>query len=114
MPRRFAAELSISLAALAVLTGVLSTVRDIANHTTIALIYLLLVLFGAAFAQFATAIVLSVTSVIVINFFFFPPVGAFTLEDPNNWVALGVFLIVAIVSSHLATTVRSGALSRQR
>ena len=34
---------------------------------------------------------------LILNFFFLPPVGTFTIADPQNWIALIVFLVVAVV-----------------
>ncbi len=40
------------------------------------------------------------------NFFFLPPVGTFTIADPQNWVALVAFLVTAIVASQLSGRAR--------
>ena len=34
----------------------------------------------------------------VFNFFFLPPVGTFTIADPQNWVALFAFLATALTA----------------
>ena len=36
------------------------------------------------------------------NFFFLPPVGTFTIADPENWVALFAFLVTAVTVSQLS------------
>ena len=54
---------------------------------------------------------------VCLNFFFLPPVGTLTIADPENWVALFVFLATAIVASQLsgrATRRNILALARQR
>jgi two-component system sensor histidine kinase KdpD len=51
------------------------------------------------------------------NFFFLPPVGTFTIADPQNWVALAAFLVVSIVASNLSASARARAteaLERRR
>src|SRR5689334_834696 len=51
------------------------------------------------------------------NFFFLPPVGTFTIADPQNWVALIAFLVTAIVVSQLSGRARkrqSDAVGGQR
>jgi two-component system sensor histidine kinase KdpD len=46
---------------------------------------------------------------LTLNFFFFPPVGTFTIADPQNWVALFVFLIVAVIASNLSAAAQDRA-----
>jgi two-component system sensor histidine kinase KdpD len=60
------------------------------------------VIWGVGLAS-ATA----VASMLVFNFFFLPPTHTFRLDTPANWLALGVFLVTAIVVSVLATQARS-------
>jgi len=43
------------------------------------------------------------------NFFFLPPVGALTIADPQNWTALGAFLITAITVGQLSARARRRA-----
>jgi two-component system sensor histidine kinase KdpD len=74
-----------------------------ANATTVALLMLLLVLGTATTWGLAEAIFTSVLSVIGFNFFFLPPIGTFTIADPENWVALFVFLVTAVTVSQLST-----------
>jgi two-component system sensor histidine kinase KdpD len=48
------------------------------------------------------------------NFFFLPPVGTFTIADPQNWVALSAFLVTAIVASQLSAGARKRAIDATR
>lgn len=80
-----------------------------ANHTTIALSFLLVVLFAAAKWGLAESIVTSVAAALLFNFFFLPPIGTWTISEIENWVALGVFLITAIVASELSARARARA-----
>ena len=98
-----------SLVGLASITLLLRAVTAI-NPTTIALAYLLVVLFVAAVASLWTAVVTSVVAVLGFNYFFLPPVGALTLADPSNWVALFAFLVVSLVASQLSTSARHRTL----
>jgi two-component system sensor histidine kinase KdpD len=93
--------------------------RSLAAHspTTIALGYLLVVLFVAAYADLWVAIAASAAAMLCFNFFFLPPVGTFTIADPQNWVALVAFLVVSVVASNLSTSARARAteaLERRR
>lgn len=81
--------------------------RDLVNPTTVALGLLLVVLLVAAVSRLWVAIATSVAAMLVFNFFFLPPVGTFTIADPQNWVALFAFLIVSVVASHLSSVARA-------
>ena len=86
-----------------------------ANPTTVALTFLVLVLLASAFWGFRIALVFSIAATGLFNFFFLPPRGTFTIADPQNWVALFVFLITALVASNLAERARRQAeLAQQR
>jgi two-component system sensor histidine kinase KdpD len=73
------------------------------NATTVALLMLLLVLWAATKWGLAEAIFTSIVSVPGFNFYFLPPIGTFTIADPENWVALFVFLVTAVTVSRLST-----------
>ncbi len=79
------------------------------NHTTVALTLLLYVFFVAARWGLSNAIFTSILATLALNFFFLPPIGKFTVADPQNWVSLGAFLVTAIVSSRLSDRVRDEA-----
>jgi two-component system sensor histidine kinase KdpD len=63
---------------------------------------LLVVLFVAATWGPRPAIVASVLGVLSLNFFFLPPLGTFTIADPDNWIALIAFLITAVTAGQLS------------
>src|SRR5580700_7851323 len=73
------------------------------NATTVALMMLLLVLGAATRWGLAEAIFTSVISVLGFNFFFLPPIGTFTISDPENWVALFAFVVTAVTVSQLSS-----------
>src|SRR5262245_21846562 len=52
----------------------------------------------------------SLVAVACFNFFFLPPVGTFTIADPQNWIALFTLLAVSIVVSRLSTLARTRAI----
>lgn len=79
------------------------------NNTTVALSFLLIVLISASTSGLGPAIVASLVGMLSFNYFFLPPVGAFTIQDPQNWIALTAFLVTAIIASHLSSTARSQA-----
>ena len=79
------------------------------NPTTVALSFLLGVLVVSAFWGLRYAIVLAVLSTLAFNFFFLPPVGTFTISDPQNWMALFAFLVTAILAIDLSDRARKAA-----
>lgn len=71
--------------------------------------FLVMVLLTSAYWGLRYAVVMSVLATAAFNFFFLPPVGTFTIADPQNWVALFAFLITALVASNLAERARREA-----
>ena len=98
-----------AVAALAVFTAAYVGGVGVSNPTVVGLSYLLIVLLVAAVSTLRVAVAASVLALLLLNYFFMPPVGTFTLEDPQNWVALFVFLAVSLVASRLSLTARSRA-----
>jgi two-component system sensor histidine kinase KdpD len=105
---RDAAVLLASVAAIAAITLLLRAVPDV-SPTTAALGLLLVVLGTATAARLRIAIIVSIAAMLTLNFFFLPPVGTFTIADPQNWVALFVFLIVAVIASNLSAAAQDRA-----
>lgn len=79
------------------------------NATTAAL-YMLLVVLGAATRWgLAESAFTSLAGVLAFNFFFLPPVGTFTISDPENWAALFAFLVTAVTASKLSSDAKHRA-----
>src|SRR5690348_5440881 len=78
------------LSCLMALFAVVVVTREVVsiNATTAALYMLLVVLAAATKWGLAESIFASVAGVLTFNFFFIPPLGTFTVADPENWVAL--------------------------
>ncbi|OFV90669.1 MAG: hypothetical protein A3G76_09655 [Acidobacteria bacterium RIFCSPLOWO2_12_FULL_65_11] len=72
------------------------------NDATVALAFLLVVLFVATRWGSRPAVVASVLGMLCFNFFFLPPVYTLTIADPENWVALVAFLVTALVGGQLS------------
>ncbi len=86
------------------------------NTTTVALSFLLFILFLSTRWGLRYAVVTSFAAAASYNFFFLPPVHTFTISDPQNLVALVALLVTAVVSSRmseLARTESRQALVRQ-
>jgi two-component system sensor histidine kinase KdpD len=72
------------------------------NATTVGFAYLLLILIIASTWGFFEAALASVLATLAYNFFFLPPVGTFTIADPQNWIALFSFLSTSLIASRLS------------
>ena len=79
------------------------------NATTAALAYLVAILFIAAKWGLVESITASIVAVLCFNFFFLPPIGTFTIADPQNWVALFAFLATSITASRFSMQARRRA-----
>src|SRR5215471_686757 len=79
------------------------------NQTTVALSFLLAILAVSAVWGMIVSVFMSVAAMLAFNYFFLPPVGTLTIADPQNWVALGAFLVTSIVGSRLSSRIRKEA-----
>jgi two-component system sensor histidine kinase KdpD len=79
------------------------------NQTTVALSLLLAILAVSAVWGMAVSVFMSIVAMLVFNYEFLPPIGKFTIADPQNWVALGAFLVTSIVGSQLSARIRRQA-----
>jgi len=80
------------------------------NATTQGFAYLLLILIIASGWGFFEASIASIAAALTFNFFFFEPIGTFTIEDPRNWAALFTFLVTSLIASRLSTEAKKRAL----
>ncbi|MFJ6485033.1 ATP-binding protein [Streptomyces sp. NPDC091682] len=93
------------------LTFLLDQTRGSLNLTSEALLFLVTVVGVACVGGVVSALVASVTASLLLNYWFIPPVGRFTIAEPNNILALVVFAVVA--GTVAATIDRSLRLSRR-
>jgi two-component system, OmpR family, sensor histidine kinase KdpD len=98
-------RVAVSVGAVLVVTGIYHAVLAV-NPTTVALTYVVVVLLAASNWGVVEATTVSVAATVCLNVFFLPPVGALTIADPQNWVALAVFLVTGIVASQLSGRTR--------
>lgn len=106
-------RLALSLTLVAAMTALCSGVLSV-NPTTVGFVYLIAVLAIATVWGLLEAVAASFAAMLCFNFFFLPPVGQFTVADPQNWVALFTFLATALVASHLSDRAKKQALEARR
>src|ERR1700692_4549639 len=96
--------------AIATLAGITYFYRHLhVNQTTVALSFLLAILAVSAVWGMAVSVFMSLAAAVAFNYFFLSPVGALTIADPQNWVALFAFLVSSIMGSQLSSRIRSEA-----
>jgi two-component system sensor histidine kinase KdpD len=95
-----------SLGAVVAATLVVGALDVVAPITGLGVVYLLAVLFVAIRRGEVAALGTALLSVLTLNFFFIEPRHRLTISESENVVALGVFLIAAVVVGRLATAAR--------
>lgn len=83
-------------------TIVLIPLDSFNNPATVAIIFLLLILFIATFIGRNPALLASFAAVAGFNFFFIPPLQTWTIAEPQNLVAWVAFTITAITAGELS------------
>jgi two-component system sensor histidine kinase KdpD len=89
--------LAVALAPL--LTLALTHLRGSLNLTSDVLIYLVGVIVVALAGGFVPALLGAVAGSLLLNYYFTPPLYKFTVAQPNNALAIGVFVAVALLVS---------------
>ena len=95
-------------------TLILMPFRAHINSTTIALTLLLVVLIIATIFGSRAALSGSFSGVLSFNFFFLPPLYTLTISEPQNWIALFVFLVVAVTVGELSAKAKHRAEEAER
>ena len=107
-PARFAASLLL-IAAILTVYHVLLPYPQTDYNTTVALTLLLAILAVSARWGLPEATAASVAAVLGYNFYYLPPVGTLTIQDPQNLVAFFAFIVTAVTASQLSASARRRA-----
>jgi two-component system, OmpR family, sensor histidine kinase KdpD len=99
---------------LAITTLLLYPLGDIAPPVSLGVLYLLAVLFVATVWGLGLGLLTGLAAAAAFNFFHIAPTGHFTVADAENWVALAVFEVAAVVASSLSELARSRAEEADR
>jgi two-component system sensor histidine kinase KdpD len=106
--------IAVALASVALATGAVYALKDLAPVVSLSVVYLPAVLLVSAYWGLPLGLATSLLSAAAFNFFHLPPTGRFTIADSRNWVALGAFTVVAVAVSAVAELARSRALEADR
>ena len=103
--RRYA----LTFGAVAFVTAMIGAVETRGHVATISMLYLIVVLAAAAVGGRGPAVSASVASFLAYNWFFVEPLHTLTVGDPEEWFALGLFLVTAGITGQLASRLRDRA-----
>ena len=103
-----------SLASVALCTALIYPLRQITPAVSDGVVYMLGVLVISTYYGLWLGLFTSLASAVAFNFFHIPPIGTLDVAKGENWVALVVFLIAAVIASSLAEQSRARAREAER
>ena len=103
-----------ALALIAAETLLLFPLAQVADPIALGVVYLLGVLVVAIVWGAALGVGTSVVSALAFNFFHIEPTGRFTIDEAENWVALAVFLVAAVIAASVAEAARVRAAEAEQ
>ena len=98
-----------AILAIAVTTAALKLLGPHINPTTVALAFLLIIVFVARAWGSVPAVGASMVGILSLNFFFLPPYGTFAIRDPANWIAFIAFMVTAVTVGQLSGSAKQRA-----
>ena len=104
----------VAVASVALITALIYPLNEAVPVVSTSVVYLLAVLLVSGYWGLWLGMATAVASALAWNFFHLPPTGRFSIADEENWVALGVFVVAAVVVSALADATRSRAEEAER
>jgi len=105
-PSRLAGVLA-AIAGVALATAAVYPLKRVAPVVSLGVLYVLAVVVVSTFWGLYLGIGTSILSAAAFNFFHLPPHGRFELADERDWVALLVFVVVAIATGSVAELARA-------
>src|SRR2546421_10014241 len=102
-----------SAGAVALVTAAIAVARPYVPVLSLGVLYVFAVLPVAVAWGLAYAIPVSVASMIAF-YFFLPPSQTFALRDNDNWFALAVYVVTAVVVSELTARARRRAVEAEQ
>ncbi len=103
-----------ALAAVALVSGCLGLLTDRVNTDNLSMLYLIPVLAVATAFGSGPAVLASMAAFLTFNWFFIQPLYTLNVADPQQWLALLLFLLTSVVTGQLAAGQRSRARQAQR
>ncbi len=107
--RRYLVDSVLGVVATFLVTGILYYFQLYPRIPNISLLYLLVILTLASTRGLYAAILASIIAFLSFDYFLVPPYYTFTISKFDEWLALFVFLVTAIITSQLASALRHRA-----
>lgn len=108
------ADVALALGGVVLATLAVEALKGVAPAVSLGVFYVLPVLLVATRSGVGLGVATAVVSMGAYNWFELPPVHRFTLADERHWAALGVLLVVAVVSARIAEAGRRDAARADR
>jgi two-component system, OmpR family, sensor histidine kinase KdpD len=99
----------VALLSVAAITGIVYALREVMPAASTGVLYMLAVLLVSSRWGLWLGLATSVASALAFNFSHIPPTHRLEVADPEHLVALGAFLVAAVVTSTLADLARARA-----
>ena len=112
--RRYLVDSVLAVVGTLAITGILYIFKLYPRIPNISLLYLLVILTLASTRGFYAAILAAVVAFLSFDYFLVPPFYTFTIAKVDEWLALFVFLVTAIITSQLASALRQRAEQARR
>jgi two-component system sensor histidine kinase KdpD len=106
--------LAVATAAVAAATTSIYGLREVMPVAGAGIVYVLPVLLASIGWGLWPGVATAVASAAAFNWFHLPPTSRWAIADEQDWVALGAFLVVAVVTSGLADASRARAEETER
>jgi K+-sensing histidine kinase KdpD len=81
--------------------------------TTIVLTYLLAIRIASTIWGLGVSLFMTAASTLACDYYFSPPVGILSIDDPQDWVALTSFFVTSVIGSELSARATPGARSQE-
>jgi two-component system sensor histidine kinase KdpD len=107
LPRNPWVGVLVAVLSVAATTALVYPLSDVAPVVALGVVYLVAVLLVSSIWGGWLGVATAVASALAFNFFHIPPTGRFTISEGENWVALVVFFVAALVASTLAERARA-------
>jgi two-component system sensor histidine kinase KdpD len=97
--RRRLAGYALAVLLAPLLTLFLASQRNGLNLTSDVLFFLVAVIAVALVGGFVPAVLEAIAGSMLLNYYFTPPIHKWSIAEANNWLALGIFVAVGLVTS---------------
>jgi two-component system sensor histidine kinase KdpD len=97
-----------------VLALILVSLRDHVGVATVTLIFVIPVILGVVTGGLAAGLATVVFSALLLDFYFIRPYGTLSIGSTQNWVGLGVYLIVVALVAHVVSDLKVARVQAHR